>query len=125
MVPSGHWRLLFHLKHTICSEKGESLCRASAKREGSLLLLKGCKIYYAQFYQNGKQVRELTGRRVKQEALVKLREIMGRADKGHTPITELEKDTYGDLRAALIADYANAKVRTTRWSNVRTVARRL
>jgi integrase len=83
-----------------------------AKGEGSLLLLKGCSIFYAQFYQNGKQVRVSTGKRVKQEALVELRRLMGRADQGLTPITELRKVTYGQMREALIASYQEKGNRT-------------
>jgi len=76
-----------------------------AKGEGSLLLLKGCSIWYAQFYQNGRQVRVSTGTRVKQEALAELRRLMGRADQGLTPTTELKKIKYKQLREALIASY--------------------
>lgn len=83
-----------------------------AKGEGSLLLLKGCKVFYAQFYQNGKQVRVSTGKRVKQEALVELRRLMGRADQGLVPVTELRKITYGQLREALIASYQEKGNRT-------------
>ncbi len=83
-----------------------------AKGEGSLLLLKGCKIYYAQFYQNGKPVRVSTGKRVKQEALVELRRLMGRADQGLVPITELRKITYGQLRDGLLASYQEKGNRT-------------
>ena len=83
-----------------------------AKGEGSLLLLKGCKIFYAQFYQNGRKIRVSTGKRVKQEALVELRRLMGRADQGLTPITELRKITYADLRAGLMANYQEKGNRT-------------
>ena len=83
-----------------------------AKGEGSLLLLKGCKIFYAQFYQNGKQVRVSTGKRVKQEALIELRRLMGRADQGLVPVSELRKITYGQLREALIASYQEKGNRT-------------
>ena len=48
-----------------------------AKGEGSLLLLKGCKIFYAQFYQNGRKIRVSTGKRVKQEALVSCADSWG------------------------------------------------
>jgi integrase len=82
------------------------------KGEGSLLLLKGCSVFYAQFYQNGKQVRLSTGKRVKQEALVELRRLMGRADQGLTPVTELRKITYGQLRDGLIASYQEKGNRT-------------
>jgi integrase len=83
-----------------------------AKGEGSLLVLKGCKIWYAQFYQNGKQLRVSTGERVKAKALVELRKLMGRADQGMTPITELRKITYGQLRAGLLASYTEKGNRT-------------
>jgi integrase len=83
-----------------------------AKGEGSLLLLKGCKVFYAQFYQNGKQVRVSTGKRVKQEALVELRRLMGRADQGLVPVTELRKVTYGQLREGLLASYQEKGNRT-------------
>jgi integrase len=83
-----------------------------AKGEGSLLLLKGCKIFYAQFYQNGKQVRVSTGKKVKQEALTELRRLMGRAEQGLVPVTELRKITYGQLREALIANYQEKGNRT-------------
>lgn len=83
-----------------------------SKGEGSLLLLKGCSIFYAQFYQNGKQVRVSTGERVKQKALVELRRLMGRSDQGMTPPTELKKITYGQLRAGLLASYTEKGNRT-------------
>lgn len=83
-----------------------------SKGEGSLLLLKGCKIWYAQFYQNGKQVRVSTGTRVKMEALAELRRLMGRADQGMTPPTELKKIKYGQLREGLLENYEEKENRT-------------
>ncbi len=79
--------------------------RRRAKGEGSLLLLKGCKIYYAQWYENGQAKRVSTGTRVKQEALGVLRRLMGAADQGLPSIADTKKIRYGDLRAALIANY--------------------
>jgi integrase len=83
-----------------------------AKGEGSLLLLKGCSIFYAQYYQNGRKIRVSTGKRIKQEALVELRRLMGRADQGLTPITDLRKITYADLRSGIIANYTEKGNRT-------------
>ncbi len=83
-----------------------------AKGEGSLLLMRGCTVYYAQYYQNGKQIRVSTGKRVKQEALGVLRVLLGKADRGETPITELRKIPYGDLRARLISNYQDKGNRT-------------
>jgi integrase len=75
-------------------------------------MLKGCKIWYAQFYQRGKQIRVSTGERVKQKALVELRRLMGRSDQGLTPSSELKKITYGQLRAGLLASYTEKGNRT-------------
>lgn len=83
-----------------------------AKGEGSLLLMKGCTVWYAQYYQNGKQIRVSTGKYVKQEALGVLRDLMSKADRGETPITELRKTPYGDLRARLISNYQDKGNRT-------------
>ena len=78
-----------------------------AHGEGSLLKRKGCRYWYAQFYdQNGKQIRVSTKTEIKQEALGELRRLMGDRDRGLAPITDLKKITYGDLRKAL----------PTRWS---------
>ena len=49
---------------------------------------------------------------MKQEALVELRRLMGRADQGLTPITELRKITYADSRAGLMANYQEKGNRT-------------
>jgi integrase len=76
-----------------------------AKGEGSVLLMKGCLIYYAQFYQHGKQIRISTGERVKAKALKELRRLMGRSEAGLMPVTELRKITYGQLRAGLLSNY--------------------
>lgn len=74
--------------------------------EGSLLKRKGCRYWYAQFYdQNGIQIRVSTKTEIKQEALGELRRLMGDRDRGFAPITDLKKITYGDLRKALLDDY--------------------
>ncbi|MFB3917242.1 MAG: tyrosine-type recombinase/integrase [Terriglobales bacterium] len=75
-----------------------------AKGEGSLLLLKGCSVYYAQYYEDGRQVRVSTGERVKQKALTELRRLMGKSENGQSTVG-LKKIRYGELRAALIANY--------------------
>jgi integrase len=79
--------------------------RRRSKGEGSLLLLKGCAIWYAQYYQDGRQIRVSTGKRSKMEAYTVLRDLLGKAERGERPITELKKTTYGQLRAGLIASY--------------------
>lgn len=73
------------------------------KGEGSLLKLKGCRYWYAQYYANGKAIRVSTKTEIKQKALAKLRELMQERDDGWN--ADLKKLTYGKLRAALIANY--------------------
>jgi len=89
-----------------CKRKaGSPIKRRRTKGEGCLLLLEGCKVWYAQFYQNGKRIRTSTGERDKTKAQEKLRLLMGRADSGLTSLSELKKLTYGILRENLLTDY--------------------
>lgn len=77
-----------------------------ANGEGSLIKLRGCRFWYAQFYdQNGKKIRISTRTTSKQEALGILRKQMGDRDRGLAPLTDVRKITYFDLRAGLIASY--------------------
>lgn len=85
--------------------------RTRIKGEGSLLKLNGCDVWYAQFYRNGRQIRESTKVRGaktganRKEALRVLRSKMGRSELGFVPDSELDKIRYADLREALIANY--------------------
>jgi integrase len=77
-----------------------------ANGEGSLIKLKGCRFWYAQYYdQNGRKIRISTRTTIKQEALGVLRKQMGDRDRGLAPLTDVRKITYADLRAGLIASY--------------------
>src|SRR5258708_12701507 len=77
-----------------------------AKGEGSLIRRKGCRFWYASFYDAaGRQVRVSTQKTVKQEALAELRRLMGDRDRGLPLASDTRKLSYGDLRAALIANY--------------------
>jgi integrase len=76
-----------------------------AHGEGSLLRRKGTDIWYAQYYRDGLQIRVSTKTTVRQEALGVLRRLMGDSERGLASPAELKKITYGDLRAALIANY--------------------
>lgn len=77
-----------------------------ASGEGSLIQLKGCRFWYAQYYDhNGRKIRVSTRTAVKQEALGILRKLMGDRDKGLAPIVDVRKITYSDLRAGLLANY--------------------
>jgi len=83
-----------------------------AKGEGHLFRPAGCAVWYIQYYRDGKQIRESTGKRVKQEALVELRRKMGRSEQGLLSDTELRKIRYADLRAGLLANYQEKGNRT-------------
>jgi len=76
------------------------------KGEGSILKLKGCRFWYASYFNhNGKQIRVSTRTEVKQEALTILRKLTGDRDKGLAPVSDLRKIYYRDLRAGLLASY--------------------
>ena len=76
-----------------------------AKGEGSLLKVKGCRFWYAQYVHNGKQVRVSTRKVKKMEALGVLRRLMGDRDRGLASLPEAQKLRYADLRAGLLANY--------------------
>lgn len=78
-----------------------------AKGEGSLLKMNGCRLWYAQYYdQNGRQIRVSTGTGVKQEAQAKLTEMIADARRGLAPIANAQRLTYAELREGLLASYA-------------------
>jgi len=77
-----------------------------ANGEGSLIKLKGCRFWYAQYYdRNGRKIRISTQTEVKQKALAILRKQMGDRDEGLAPLADVRKLTYQDLRSGLIANY--------------------
>jgi hypothetical protein len=65
-----------------------------AHGEGSLLRRKGCKLWYAQFYKDGRRVRVPTGESVRQKALSALRRLMGDCERGLPLSTDLKKIMY-------------------------------
>lgn len=78
------------------------------KRErgsGGLIKLKDCRYWYAIFQRDGRQVRVSTKTDVKAKALAKLRKLMGDAERGITPESDLKKIKYEHLRDALLANY--------------------
>ena len=77
-----------------------------ANGEGSLIKLKGCRFWYAQYYaRNSRKIRISTQTEVKQKALAILRKQMGDRDEGLAPLADVRKLTYKDLRSGLIANY--------------------
>jgi len=76
-----------------------------AHGEGSLLRRKGTDVWYAQYYRDGLQIRVSTKTSVRQEALGILRRLMFDSERGLASPAEMKKISYGDLRAALIANY--------------------
>src|SRR5579863_6198826 len=85
------------------AKRGRATRRAHG--EGSLLRRKGCQLWYAQYYRDGRQIRVSTRESVKQRALEVLRRLMGDSERGLVPISDLRKIQYSDLRQALIDDY--------------------
>jgi integrase len=82
------------------------MAQRRSKGEGSLLRRKGCRYWYAQYYDHtGKAVRVSTKTEVKQKALDFLRREMNKRDEGFGSIADLKKITYGSLRTALLANY--------------------
>ncbi|HUC30026.1 MAG TPA: site-specific integrase [Candidatus Acidoferrum sp.] len=82
-----------------------------AKGEGSLIRRKGCRYWYASFYDAfGKQVRTSTKKTGKMEALAELRRLMGDSERG-LPVAN-GKVRYAELRAALIQDYVDSGNKT-------------
>lgn len=73
--------------------------------EGSLIKRDGCRFWYAQYYKDGRQIRVSTKETVKQKALIELRRLMGDSERGLPSIADLNKISYGDLRAALLDNY--------------------
>ncbi|MGB9233887.1 MAG: site-specific integrase [Terriglobales bacterium] len=76
--------------------------------DGGLIKVDGCRYWYAQYYQDGRQVRVSTKTEVKQEAIATLRKLMGDRDNGLTPISAVRRLRYADLRQALIDSYVAA-----------------
>lgn len=76
-----------------------------AHGEGSLLKRKGCKLWYAQYYKDGRRVRVSTGEHIRQKALAALRKLMGDSERGLAPVGGAKKIRYGQLRQALLDDY--------------------
>src|SRR5215470_13163392 len=73
--------------------------------EGGLFRMKGSRMWYGQWYQNGKQVRVSLRTAVKEKAKRELRRKMSAAESGAAPENETRKLRYGNLRQALLDDY--------------------
>ncbi len=84
-------------------EKERTKGRQRGNGEGGLIL-RG-RIWWCQFYQDGRQVRMSTKTHVRSEALAFLRKAMDFRDKGEVPATDVKKLRYADLRQALIDSY--------------------
>jgi integrase len=79
-----------------------------AKRErgtGGLIKIAGCKYWYAQFYQGGKQRRVSTKTAVKAVAQGILRNLMVVRDHGKPFVGDLKKLRYEHLRTMLLDSY--------------------
>lgn len=73
--------------------------------EGGLFRMKNSRMWYGQWYKNGKQVRVSLKTDVKEEAKRELRRLMGESERGAAPENETRKHRYGNFRQALLDDY--------------------
>ncbi len=76
-----------------------------ANGEGGLFKMRGSDNWYAQYYQDGRQIRVSTRMKVKAEAIQYLRKLMGDRDNGLAPMNELRRLRYADVRQGLIDSY--------------------
>src|SRR5713101_4581056 len=77
--------------------------RQRGNGEGGLIL-RG-RIWWCQYYVDGRQIRVSTQLTGKSEARSFLRRLMDSRDKGEVPVTDVKKLKYADLRQALIDSY--------------------
>lgn len=78
------------------------------KRErgtGGLIKMRGCKLWYAQYYDQGQRRRVSTKTASKQEAQGVLRNLMSDMDRGGQFVGDLKKLRYADLRRGLLQSY--------------------
>jgi integrase len=87
------------------AEMTKQKTKRRVKGEGSLLKIKGCRFWYAQFYQDGRQKRVSTKTEIKRDALKELRRLMGDSERGLPSQQDLKKVTYEELRAGLLMRY--------------------
>jgi integrase len=77
------------------------------KGQGSLIKLNNSPFWHARFYDNmGRKISMTTGTKVKQEAEAFLRKQMSTVDNGQAPLNDVRRIRYADLRAGLLARYA-------------------
>src|SRR3989441_12255111 len=81
------------------------MAKKREKGEGGLKKVKGGRFWYAQYYKDGRQIRESTRTTVKAEAIAVLRRLMGDTERGLLPLTDARKVRYADLRRALLDNY--------------------
>jgi integrase len=77
------------------------------KGQGSLIKVSNSPFFHARFYDgNGRKICITTGTKVKQEAEAFLRKQMSAVrDNRQSPLTDVKKIKYADLRAGLLASY--------------------
>jgi integrase len=73
--------------------------------EGGLFRMNGSRMWYGQWYREGKQVRVSLKTDVKEKAKRELRRLMGENEGGAAPENLTRKLRYGNLRQALLDDY--------------------
>src|SRR5579872_4329 len=75
------------------------------RNQGGLFKKANSKYWYAQYYQNGRQIRVSTKHEVKAKAEGFLRNLLAGRDNGHAPADDVRRLRYSDLRTILISHY--------------------
>jgi integrase len=85
----------------------EQRSKRRSKGLGSLIKLKNSSMWHARFYDlAGRKISMSTGTAIKMEAEDFLRDEMDKVrNKGLTPVSDMRKIRYADLRAGLLANY--------------------
>jgi len=73
--------------------------------EGGLFKMTGSRMWYGQWYRNGKPVRVSLKTDVKEKAKRELRKLMAESERGAAPENQTRRLRYGNFRQALLDDY--------------------
>lgn len=84
----------------------DEMAKQRQRGTGALIKIGTCRYWYAQYYAHGRQLRVSTRTESKMEAEAVLRKLLSERDRGIAPISDMKKLRYGDLRKALLDDYA-------------------
>jgi integrase len=85
--------------------RGKKIAKGKQRGNGEGGLILRGRIWWCQYYQDGRQIRVSTKTHVKAEAAAFLRKLLDGRDKGEVPVTDVKKLRYADLRQGLLDSY--------------------